>query len=96
MEQAWWINHEARDLMAIGLTNEACQELGELLFVDVALVGTRLKVNDSLVTIEAKHMITDLKSPVDGIIVAVNPRLEGRIAPNTDANQWLLKVQPLS
>ncbi|MDF9445592.1 hypothetical protein P5Z58_10645, partial [Limosilactobacillus mucosae] len=73
MEQPWWIDHQARDLAAIGLTESALQKLGRLRFVDLALVGTQLKTNDSLATIEGQQMITDLKSPIDGVIVAVNP-----------------------
>ena len=96
MEQPWWIDHQARDLAAIGLTESALQELGRLLFVDLALVGTQLKTNDSLVTIEGQQMITDLKSPIDGVIVAVNPALKGWVAADVDNGQWLIKVQPFS
>ena len=50
MEQPWWIDHQARDLVAVGLNKSALQELGQLNFIDVALVGTQLKTNDSLAT----------------------------------------------
>lgn len=96
MEQPWWIDHQARDLAAIGLTESALQKLGRLRFVDLALVGTQLKTNDSLATIEGQQMITDLKSPIDGVIVAVNPALTGWVAADVDNGQWLIKVQPFS
>ncbi|MFR0610454.1 glycine cleavage system protein H [Limosilactobacillus mucosae] len=96
MEQPWWIDHQARDLVAVGLNEPARRELGKLLFVDVALVGTRLKTNDSLATIEGQKMIIDFKSPLDGVIVAVNPELEGWVAADSDNSQWLIKVQPFS
>ena len=51
MEQPWWIDHQARDLVAVGLKKSALQELGQLNFIDVALVGTQLKTNDILATI---------------------------------------------
>ena len=38
MEQPWWIDHQARDLVAVGLNKSALQELGQLNFIDVALV----------------------------------------------------------
>ena len=90
------IDHQARDLVAVGLNKSALQELGQLNFIDVALVGTQLKTNDSLATIEGQKMIVDLKSPLDGVIVAVNPALEGWVAADSDDGQWLIKVQPFS
>lgn len=96
MEQPWWIDHQARDLVAVGLNKSALQELGQLNFIDVALVGTQLKTNDSLATVEGQKMIVDLKSPLDGVIVAVNPALEGWVAADSDDGQWLIKVQPFS
>ena len=96
MEQPWWIDHQARDLAAIGLTESALQELGRLLFVDLALVGTQLKTNDSLATIEGQQMITDLKRRIDGVLVPVIPALKGWVAADVDNGQWLIKVQPFS
>lgn len=64
------------DLYAVGITDYAQGELGDIVFVELPGPGDTFGKDDALGTIEAVKAVSDLFSPVSGEIVEVNTDLD--------------------
>ena len=62
--------------LRVGITDYAQGELGDIVFVELKGVGTRLKAGESFGTVESVKAVSDLYAPVAGTIVEVNSELE--------------------
>ncbi|MBI4364676.1 MAG: glycine cleavage system protein GcvH [Candidatus Latescibacteria bacterium] len=60
----------------VGITDYAQGELGDVIFVELPAVGTRVSHMKPLGTIDAVKTVSDLFAPVSGEIVAVNTELK--------------------
>src|ERR1700753_2993900 len=79
----------------VGITDYAQNTLGDIVFVDLPKVGTSLERGKVFGSVESVKAVSDLYSPVTGIVTEVNEELA--TAPekiNSDAHgAWLLKVE---
>jgi glycine cleavage system H protein len=80
----------------IGITSYAADELGDIVFVELPDVGTRLTQFATFGVVESVKAVSDLFAPVSGEVVEVNDAL--RDAPelvNSDAfgEGWLARVE---
>jgi glycine cleavage system H protein len=64
------------DVFEIGITDYAQGELGDVVYVELPGTGTRLGVHDVFGTIEAVKAVSELFSPLEGEVVAINKRLD--------------------
>jgi len=60
----------------IGITDFAQSELGDIVFVELALVGRKVRQGESVGTIEAVKTVAELYSPVSGEVIAVNEKMK--------------------
>lgn len=60
----------------VGITDYAQSELGDIVFVELKPVGTKVKQGERFGTVEAVKAVSDLYSPVSGEITALNSSLE--------------------
>jgi len=84
------------DTATVGITDHAQQELGDIVYVDLPKVGTRVDAGKSLGSVESVKAVSDIYSPVSGEIVEINESLAD--APeqlNTDPHgrAWLVKIR---
>ena len=84
------------DAGTIGITDHAQQELGDIVYVDLPKVGSRIEAGKSLGSVESVKAVSDIYSPVSGEITEINESLAD--APeklNTDphGDAWLVKVR---
>ena len=77
-EGAWvfHVQQERGSRVRIGLTDYVQQHGGDVAFVHVKTVGTRLAAGKELAEIETIKAILSLPSPVDGTVVEVNQALD--------------------
>jgi glycine cleavage system H protein len=79
----------------VGITDYAQNTLGDIVFVDLPKVGSKVERGKVFGSVESVKAVSDLYSPVTGTVVAVNEELA--TAPekiNTDAHSaWILKVE---
>lgn len=80
----------------IGITDYAQKELGDIVFAELPAVGAELKEGDAFATVESVKAVSEVYSPVDGVVVEVNEKLIN--APeliNTSPNEegWIAKVK---
>jgi glycine cleavage system H protein len=89
--------HEWIDAAAgkVGITDYAQGTLGDIVFVDLPKVGSKVEKGKVFGSVESVKAVSDLYSPVTGTVVEVNEELA--TAPekiNTDAHTaWILKVE---
>jgi glycine cleavage system H protein len=70
-----WVKIEG-DIAIVGVSDFAQEQLGEVTFVELPLVGQVVKVEDVIGAIESSKAASDLFSPVAGEIIEVNNSLE--------------------
>jgi len=60
-----WVRVEG-DVAAIGITDFAQQQLGDIVYVELPAVGARVEFMKAFGTVEAVKAVSDLFSPVSG------------------------------
>src|SRR5204863_3178934 len=83
-------------IVAIGITDYAQGELGDIVYLELPAVGAKFKKHDVFGTIEAVKAVSELFSPLTGEVVEVNARLEKEpqlvnSAPYGDG--WMVKLK---
>ncbi|NBV74442.1 MAG: glycine cleavage system protein GcvH [Methylococcaceae bacterium] len=90
-----WSKLEENNRVRIGITDFAQSELGDIVFIDLPEVGRKVELGEQIAVVESVKTASDLYSPVNGEIVAVNEALEDepeRV--NDDAfNTWLFVIE---
>ncbi|WP_353266747.1 glycine cleavage system protein GcvH [Gemmatimonas sp.] len=84
------------DVVAIGITDYAQGELGDIVYVELPKVGATYGPHDVFGTVEAVKAVSELFMPVAGEVVEVNGRLDGEPALiNNDpyGDGWMIKVR---
>jgi glycine cleavage system H protein len=71
-----WVRLDGGDEVAIGITDFASGELGDIVYVELPKVGDTVSATQSMGTIEAVKTVADLFAPVSGVVTAVNGALE--------------------
>ena len=83
-------------IVAIGITDFAQGELGDIVYVELPKIGAIYGSHDVFGTVEAVKAVSELYMPVSGEVVEINGRLDGEPALiNTDpyGNGWMVKVR---
>jgi glycine cleavage system H protein len=79
----------------IGVTDYAQKQLGDVVFVDLPAVGTKIVQGQSFGTIESVKAVSELFAPVSGEVVDVNASLKAK-PESVNANphgSWLIAVK---
>ncbi|MCC6244504.1 MAG: glycine cleavage system protein GcvH [Gemmatimonadaceae bacterium] len=83
-------------IVAIGITDFAQGELGDIVYVELPKVGASYESHGVFGTVEAVKAVSELYMPVAGEVVEINARLDGEPALiNTDpyGDGWMIKVR---
>lgn len=81
---------------AVGITDFAQRQLGDVVFVELPDVGRVLRQGEVFGTIESVKAVSELFSPVSGEVIAVNPDL-GNHPEQVNARPheaWMIKIRP--
>ena len=62
----------------VGITDYAQDALGDVVFLEVPAVGTRVAAADKVSEVESTKSVSDIFAPVAGTVVEVNDDLEER------------------
>ncbi|MER5171014.1 glycine cleavage system protein GcvH [Thioclava sp. GXIMD2076] len=73
-EEHEWLRVEG-DLVVVGITEHASEQLGDVVFVELPEPGTQVAKGDEICVIESVKAASDISAPVDGEIVEVNDAL---------------------
>ena len=83
------------DVAEVGITDFAQQQLGDVVYVELPDVGSRVTAGQSFGSIESVKAVSELFAPVDGEVAEVNEALKSHPeAVNTDPHStWMIKVR---
>ncbi|MEU4172277.1 glycine cleavage system protein GcvH [Streptomyces sp. NPDC026665] len=91
-----WARVEADGTVTVGITDHAQKQLGDVVFVDLPMVGKKVDAGDVVGMIESVKVATDLFAPVSGELTVANQDvLDNPDELNDDPyGLWLFKIKP--
>ena len=90
-----WVRREG-DLVVVGITDYAQQQLGDVVFVELPKIGRQVQKGGDAATVESVKAASEVQSPVSGEVVAVNEALGPEPAivnQDPSGNGWFFKVR---
>lgn len=89
-----WLRVEG-DLVVVGITEHAAEQLGDVVFVELPEVETKVAKGDEICVIESVKAASEILAPVDGEVAEVNEALGDNPAlVNEDAmGTWFFKMK---
>jgi glycine cleavage system H protein len=90
-----WAQIEDDNIVRVGITDFAQDELGDLVFVDLPKINQKVIVNQCCATIESVKTASDIHSPVSGEIIEINQSVVDNPEKITDSpyESWLFCVK---
>ena len=94
-----WVNStdvKPGDVVRVGITQYAADQLGEIVYVELPEVGTEAEAGEPCGEVESTKSVSDIYAPVSGEVVAVNEDLEDSAAVINDdpyGEGWIYKVR---
>lgn len=90
-----WVLKEG-DVFLVGITFNAQDQLGDLVFVGDAQVGSTLAAGETAAVVESVKAASDIYAPVAGEVTEFNTALEDNPALiNEDPyTNWIFKIKP--
>ncbi|NYT68944.1 glycine cleavage system protein GcvH [Pusillimonas noertemannii] len=90
-----WVKNED-DVLLVGITDNAQDQLGDLVFVGDFKVGAKLKAGETAGVVESVKAASDIYAPVAGEIVAFNEVLDSQpdLINQTPYEAWIFKIRP--
>ncbi len=90
-----WVRVED-DVVTVGITDHAQEELGDVVFVELPEEGDSLEAGDTFGTIESVKAVSDLYAPMGGEVVEVNGALNDspeQVNEDPYGEGWILKIR---
>ena len=94
-EEHEWLRIEG-DLIVVGITEYAAEQLGDVVFVELPEVETQVAKGDEVCVIESVKAASDILAPLDGEIVAVNDAIvdnPGLVNEDPLGEAWFFKMK---
>jgi len=93
-----WARREG-DLVRVGITAYAQEQLGDVVFVELPKVGARVTANQSFGVVESVKAVSDLYAPLSGEVVEVNTALQKSpelVNRDPYGQGWMIVIRPSS
>jgi glycine cleavage system H protein len=90
-----WIEID-NNVVTIGITSHAADELGEIVFVELPKVGNTLGKGDEFASVESVKTVSGIYAPLDGQIIETNQSVvDTPELMNTSPYEsgWLIRVE---
>ncbi len=91
-----WVSAEDDGTARIGISDHAQEALGDLVFVELPVVGDEISQGDPCAVVESVKAASDIYAPVSGKVIAINEELEADPAIiNSDPYEdgWLFEIE---
>ena len=92
-----WIRKEDDGTLTVGISDFAQDALGDVVFVDLPDVGRDLGSGEPFGEIESTKSVSDIYSPTNGEVVAVNEALEDTpelVNQDPYGDGWMIRLRP--
>ncbi len=94
-EEHEWLRVEG-DVVVVGITAHASEQLGDVVFVELPEVGDEVTKDDDIVVIESVKAASDILAPIDGEVVEINEILNdepGKVNEDPQGDAWFFKLK---
>ena len=84
------------EIATIGISAYAVDQLGDIVFIDLAEVGDNIEKEKSFGTIESVKVVEDLKAPITGTVTERNEEIleeAEKLSEDPYIEGWLLKLR---
>ncbi|WP_433168728.1 glycine cleavage system protein GcvH [Kribbella sp. CA-247076] len=91
-----WVKADGDGPVRVGITDFAQDALGDIVYVQLPEVGSKVRAGDACGELESTKSVSDLFAPVNGTVTAVNEALADQPdLVNTDpyGEGWLLDIE---
>jgi glycine cleavage system H protein len=90
-----WAHLEDDNVVRVGITDFAQEQLGDLVYIEMPELGRKIKAQEQCAVVESVKTASDLFSPVSGEIVAVNLALvdEPEQVNNDPYGAWIFCIK---
>src|SRR3546814_14041516 len=90
-----WVKAEG-DVFLVGITHDAQDQLGDLVFVGDVNAGAQVSAGDTAGVVESVKAASDIYAPFDGEIVEFNEQLESQpdLVNQAAFDTWIFKIRP--
>jgi glycine cleavage system H protein len=91
-----WAREEG-DIVVVGITDYAQEQLGEVVFVEPPEVDRELAKGEDAAVVESVKAAGEVKSPVSGVVTEINESLADepeKINDDPDGDGWIYKIKP--
>jgi glycine cleavage system H protein len=95
-EEHEWLQRTGDDTVRVGITDYAQSALGDVVFVQLPDVDTKVTAGESFGEVESTKSVSDLYAPVTAKVVAVNGDLEANpqlVNSDPYGEGWLVDLQ---
>jgi glycine cleavage system H protein len=90
-----WVDLQG-DTATIGITFHAQHELGDIVYVDLPKIGTRVEVGKSFGSVESVKAVSDVYAPVSGEVIEINDTLAAspeKLNEDPHDAAWLIRLR---
>ena len=93
-----WVKFEDETTACIGITDYAQDQLGDLVFANLPEEGDEVTSGDAFADVESVKAVSDVISPVTGVVEEVNEELADNPALMNEApyEAWFVKVKEIT
>ena len=98
LETHEWVQFIDETTVRVGISDYAQNELGDIVFVNLPEEGDEVMEGDIIADVESVKAVSDIYSPVTGVIKAVNEELLDQPEfINTNAFEaWLVEIEDIT
>lgn len=91
-----WARLEADGTVSVGISDHAQERLGDMVFVELPVVGAKLIAGTECAVVESVKAAADVYAPISGEVVASNQavRDQPKLINEDPHAAWLFKLRP--
>ncbi len=91
-----WVRVGKGRRVRVGITDYAQDALGDVVFIDLPPVGTKVAPGVVFGEVESTKSVSELFAPLSGTVVAINDELEvapGRVNEDPYGDGWICEIE---
>lgn len=90
-----WVDIQG-SIATVGVTTHAQKELGDIVFVELPIMGKTVKSGEAIAVLESTKAAADVYTPVSGTVVEINLLLKDQpelINTSPEKEGWIYKIE---
>ena len=93
-----WVKMLSDTTALVGITDYAQSELGDLVFINLPVVGDAVTKEEALCDVESVKAVSDVVSPLTGVVAEINEALmdEPQMLNESPYEAWIAKVEDIT